>query len=97
LAHREVEDPVGAQLLLESGALIEHAADPRRLLEIVGDGPGDDHGPEYILRTQAGRSAADADRLRIIGRRELCPRGQALAGDLQLPAAARDEGLGDAV
>jgi hypothetical protein len=53
IAQREVEDPVGAELLLEPGALLEHAADPRRLLEIVGDGPGDDHGPEYILRTEA--------------------------------------------
>src|SRR5438552_13748790 len=43
VAEREVEDLVGAAFGLEARALLEHAANPRRLLEIVGDGPGDDH------------------------------------------------------
>ena len=43
IAQREVEDLVGAALLLEARALLEHAADPRRLGQIVGDGPRDDH------------------------------------------------------
>src|SRR5262245_59157124 len=44
IAKGEVEDLVGAALLLEAGALLEHAADPRGLGQIVGDGARDDHG-----------------------------------------------------
>jgi hypothetical protein len=35
IAQREVEDLVRAALLLEAGALLEHAADQRRLLHMA--------------------------------------------------------------
>jgi hypothetical protein len=44
IAQGEVEDLVSAALLLEASPLLEHAADPRRLRQILGDGAGDDHG-----------------------------------------------------
>ena len=53
IAQREVEDLVRAALLLEPGAFLEHAANPRRLGQIVGDGPGSDHGGSI---GQMGRS-----------------------------------------
>ena len=39
IAEREVEDLVGAPLLLEPRALLEHAPDPRRLRQVLGHGP----------------------------------------------------------
>ena len=58
IAEREVEDLVGAALLLEARALLEHAADPRRLGEIFGDGPRDharsiDDAPTRAMRWAA--------------------------------------------
>ena len=47
IAEREVEDLVGATLLLETGALFEHAADPRRFREVRGDGFG--HHDVYAI------------------------------------------------
>ncbi len=44
VAQREIEDLVGAPLLLETRALLEHPADPGGLCQIGGHGLGDDHG-----------------------------------------------------
>jgi hypothetical protein len=52
IAEREVEDLVGAALLLEAGALFEHAADPRRFREVRGDGSGH-HDVYAIPKTRA--------------------------------------------
>src|SRR6266568_5725976 len=60
IAQREVEDLVGAALLLEPGALLEHATDPRRFRQILGDGPGDDHGGSIVHAWRYRTWAAEA-------------------------------------
>src|SRR5712691_9239901 len=60
IAQREIEDLVGAALLLEARALLEHPPDPRRLRQIVGDGPGDDHAWSIVHAWRPGTWAAGA-------------------------------------
>src|SRR5439155_16339763 len=56
VAQREVEDLVGAALLLETRALLEHAADPRRPRQVLGHGPGDDHDRSIVDAAVRGAS-----------------------------------------
>jgi len=38
IADRKIEDGIGSALVLETNALLKHAANPGRILNLMGDG-----------------------------------------------------------
>ena len=86
VAQREVEDLVGAPLLLEARALLEHPADPGGLGEIGGDRVGDDHaGSIGHLARPGGEARRGMDALRP----------GFPSATLPTPMAAQTSGIGD--
>src|SRR5439155_16943973 len=89
VAQREVEDLVGAALLLEARALLEHAADPRRPRQVLGHGLGDDHDRSIVDAAVRGASRRGAA-VRAAGPpRGLGPPARGEQYEQTLPAEAR--------